>query len=131
MVTQTTFKIQKGTIIGIQTTTKTIIQSRQYNEKNCKWCNKKYTPTSAHQLYCSTTCRQYSDQEHTKKRVRNYRQKYKDVLCLIRVVTLGTGNLGPHMSQDITEEYNKIQKELRRTGIRTSSQSTPFHHLPI
>lgn len=90
----------------------------KYKDKQCRWCNKTFKPHHSAQLYCCNTCSDYATQEHTLRRVRRFRKRYRDVLKLVSKPVLGTGGLGGHAcTGDWMEEYNKIRKELRDTGL--------------
>ena len=108
-------------ITGVILGDKVLLRIDQYKKQKCGWCGKTYKPRTAHQLYCSTECRAWSDADHTMRRVRRFRKKYKPVLGLLApsYQKMGTGELGSHACHDEDEELNKIRCEMRKIGLHT------------
>lgn len=52
--------------------------TKKYTSKNCKWCNKTYTPRYPHQLYCSSSCSNHAKTKYNNERQIRYRKKYKN-----------------------------------------------------
>lgn len=121
---QTNFHIEHNQITGIQGTDTIkiiIIQTTtpKYKPKNCKWCNTIYTPTSSHNLYCCEDCRILARQKYGRDRINRFRKRYKEVLkTFTKYMSLGTGGLGEHPTNNFEEEQEKIIKELKKLGIR-------------
>lgn len=81
----------------------------------CKYCGRPFIKTHNRTVYCSNECRQYSDKEHTSKRVRRFYKKHgrKDNKWL------GTGTLGAHCHKDWDYELLMITREKKRLKIKT------------
>lgn len=95
-----------------------IMNKKTFQEKACKWCGKKFTPQTSHQLYCSEDCTKYARMENTNNRIRKYRKKYEDVQTILDMKNIGTGNLGEHRLDDFKEEYQRVLREMNRQGIK-------------
>ncbi len=118
MDVQTKFHVNKNNkITGISKDDKIIKRLYVYQPKPCQACGKLFNPMSSAQKYCCADCRQYSDQEHGRERIRRWRKKYKEVLSWFTYTTLGTGNLGEHMLDDPLEEEKKVHNEMKKYGL--------------
>ena len=113
---QSTFKIEEDCIIGVQVQVRAY-KVQKFKDKKCGYCGKKFTPTHPHNLYCSKSCRYYSDLEHTNERKRRYRSKFHGAYNDRSILNVGTGGLGCHACADFDEEYRKIQSERRKLGL--------------
>lgn len=78
----------------------------------CKYCGSTFIKFQNATKYCSSKCRCYSDLEHTEKRVRKHRKKYKSKTD--SYWGLGSGYLHGTPRDDFEDEYKAIIVERRR-----------------
>ena len=99
---------------------KTVLAMRAYRRRlkyergppKCKWCGEYFIKQHNRQRYCSEICEEYGREFDTMLRLRSFHAKYG------YSESLGTGSLGPHRHKDFTEEYEAVQREMRRLGLR-------------
>ena len=78
----------------------------------CNYCGSTFIKFQNATKYCSRKCRDYSDLEHTEKRVRKHRRKYKSKTD--KYWGLGSGYLHGKPKSDFHDEHKAIMFERRR-----------------
>ena len=96
----------------------------------CKYCGKPYTKSRKHRKYCSNQCYHYARLEQKAKYQRKRRKLIKEKILISNENNfLGTTFLSQHRQNNFEDEYNSIQKELRRISLKTNTHlnkpSTP------
>lgn len=90
--------------------------------KKCQWCGKTIKRAKAkqkyHTLYQDKECYENRMKYNWSKASRTYRKRYPEE---IRKKEKGTGQLGPKPQQNPNLEYQMINKELIRLGLRKES----------
>ena len=85
-------------------------------EIECKWCGTIFTRKHNRQVYCSKTCadnaKAVQDRHHWLRWFYKNRERLYET-------QLGTRSLGPHPNEDPEKEYQIIQNELRRLGLKS------------
>lgn len=81
------------------------------NVKICKWCHKPYLKTFPSIKYCSEECAKYAKDEQDIKAYKIYVKKYG------KPYQLGTGSLGPHMNDNVEEEFRIVHKQVKKLGL--------------
>lgn len=84
----------------------------------CRWCNKPFIKKHNRESYCSSECREFSLQEHSRRTSHKWYHQHKHELSEKQRWGLGTGTLGPHMNQDFEREASIIAKELHFLRIK-------------
>lgn len=81
---------------------------------HCKYCGRPFIKTHNRTVYCSSECREYSDKEHTLKRVRRFYRKHGRQ----NNKWIGTGTLGCHRHEDEDYELLMITREIKRLKLK-------------
>lgn len=84
----------------------------RFHVAKCKYCGSTFIKLQNATKYCSDKCRNYSNLEHTEKRVRKHRRKYKNKTDTYW--GLGSGYLHGTPKKDFEEEHESIMVERRR-----------------
>ena len=83
----------------------------KYGKTKCQYCGRNFYKKQRNTEYCSDKCRTESTRELTNERVRKFRKKYKKL-------SLGTSMLGITPNNNLNKEYEVIQNEKHRLGLR-------------
>ena len=84
----------------------------------CGYCGQDFIPQYPHQKYCSKECsRKKHREQKTEYQRRRYQQVRNKAIIDNRPFRPGTGNLTGKPLKDEWEEWERIQKELRRLGL--------------
>ena len=87
--------------------------------KYCSYCGKIFVYHHGNEKYCSDTCRKYALNEQKAKYQRKRRKLINDhVLISNENEKLGTGFLSSHKRNDEWEEYQAVQNEMKRLGLK-------------
>ena len=104
-----------ATISTVQMT----LENKPYYPNKCKWCGKPFKKTHNRQEYCSKECFRFARLEQ--KAI--YQRKRRKLINKGELISnesqhIGTGFLSEHCHEDFDEEYESIQKELKRISKR-------------
>jgi hypothetical protein len=85
-------------------------------EVECEWCGELFTKTHNRQIYCSEECAKEAAliKDRKTKLAWFYRNRER-----LYATQLGTRTLGPHRNEDEEREYEIIQNELKRLGLKS------------
>ena len=91
------------------------LENKPYYPNKCKWCGKPFEKQHNRQEYCSEECFHFARLEQKAIYQRRRRKLINNgVIVSNETRHLGTGYLSEHCHDDPDEEYEAIQKELKR-----------------
>ena len=84
----------------------------------CKWCGEFFIKEYAPEKYCCDECRKLSRGMQSRNKSHRWYHRHKHELSEKQRWGLGSGTLGQHMHNDFEKEFNVVEKELNRLGLR-------------
>jgi predicted nucleic acid-binding Zn ribbon protein len=86
----------------------------------CELCGSPiYERTGFNQKYCQDPCSKIIGNEKNRLRVLAYNKRWKHLGRAVQRESLGSGGISsPHRKEDFEEEYQIIQNEKRRLGLK-------------
>lgn len=87
----------------------------------CHWCGKPYTKKHNRQTYCTDKCRKEAKKEQNRNNFHRWYHKNKHKPGISQKNQLGTRPIGSHKNKNPKKEYEIIQKELHRIGLRNNT----------
>ena len=85
----------------------------------CGYCGRTFIPQYPHQKYCSKKC---SNNRHREQKCAYARRRYNQIrnkqLLDVQQFKPGTSNLTGKRLPDDKEEYDRIQREIKRLKLR-------------
>ena len=91
-----------------------------YYPHHCKYCGKGYYKKHNHQLYCTPQCARYARLEYKADYQRWRRKEIREGRLISNEYKhqIGTSFLSKNRRHNFRDEYEKIQKEMRRLHLR-------------
>lgn len=92
--------------------------SEKSMETKCAYCGKIFKKKHFNEKYCSIECRKNSRQEQNRRNFHRWYHKHKNDMGYDKRWKMGTGELGPHMHDNVDKERNAIKNEFARLRLR-------------